>query len=165
MEKSSILGTIIGIGEMKITSDQTEILTAPNLGSCLGVSIYDPSIKVGGMIHCLLPLSTKNPEKAKEKPGTYVDTGIPLLLEEILKRGGQKKNLVICVAGGASMNSTNDMFEIGQKNYSILRKILWKNNLLIKKEDVGSNTPRSISLYCETGEVWLKVNGERLQMT
>lgn len=164
MEKSSILGTLIGIGEMKVSSDATEVLTAPNLGSCLGISIFDPVTKVGGMIHCLLPLSTKNPEKAKEQPGTYVDTGVPLLLEQVLKKGGQKKDLIICVAGGAAMNTTNDMFEIGQKNYTVLRKILWKNNLLIKKEDVGSNTPRSISLYCGSGEVWLKVNGERTQM-
>ena len=53
--------TLVGIGEMAISSTAGEILSAPNLGSCVGVAVYDPIHAIGGMIHCLLPLSKSNP--------------------------------------------------------------------------------------------------------
>lgn len=165
MESSKLLGTIIGIGQMHVTSDPTELMTAPNLGSCVGVAVIDRASHVGGMIHCLLPLSTKNPERANKEPATFVDTGIPLLLEKIFEKGGQKKNLEIYVAGGASINSTNDVFEIGSKNYTVLRKVLWKNNLLINAEHVGADTPRSLSLSMDDGVVCVKVKGEKIQLS
>ena len=55
--------TLIGIAQMKVSKNPTEILTAPNLGSCLGISVYDRVNKIAGMIHCLLPLSKSDPDK------------------------------------------------------------------------------------------------------
>ena len=150
----------IGIAQMKVSDDPSTVLTAPHLGSCLGIAIYDPVKKIGGVIHCLLPMSKSDPEKAKEKPCMYVDTGVVKLLEELIKMGADKKNLVIIVAGGAQINDKNNVFEIGKKNFTVLRKILWKNNLLIKAQDVGASHSRTVSLNIGTGEVLLKANGE-----
>jgi chemotaxis protein CheD len=155
---------LIGIAEMVISKDPHSVLAAPNLGSCLGVSAYDQRTKIGGMIHCLLPMSKSDPAKAAEKPTMYVDTGVALMLSKLVAQGCQIKDLEINVAGGAQINDQNNFFEIGKKNYTILRKLLWKNNLLIKGEHVGGVISRTISLRISSGEVWLRVNGEHFQL-
>ena len=68
--------TLIGIAEMQISREAGQTLCAPNLGSCVGIAVYDQRQKYGGLIHCLLPLSTSDLQKAKERPFMYVDTGL-----------------------------------------------------------------------------------------
>ena len=155
---------MVGIAECKIAKALDDILTASNLGSCLGVAAYDPKTKRCGMVHCLLPLSQADPEKAKNNPAMFVDTGVALLLQELIRSGAQKKDLVIVVAGGSNINDENNVFEIGKRNFTALRKILWKNNLLIKAEHVGGGSSRTLSLHAATGEVWLKTQGETIQL-
>lgn len=156
--------TLVGIGEIAISTDPDSILVAPNLGSCLGISIYDSKLKIGGLIHCLLPLSKSDLVKAKEKPCTYVDTGVTHLLEILFAKGAKKQDLNLVVAGGASINDQNNVFEIGKKNITVLRKILWKNDILIKAQDVEANYSRTISLHVGSGEVWLKTHLEQRKL-
>jgi chemotaxis protein CheD len=154
----------IGIGQMRISKDPTTILIAPNLGSCLGIAIYDPVKKVGGLIHCLLPLSKSNPEKAEKEPYHFVDTGLVTMLQEFIKQGCDKKNLMISVAGGSNINDENKVFEIGARNYTVLKKVLWKNNLLLKGEDCGDSISRTVTLNIGTGEVFVKSQGVQKQL-
>ncbi len=155
---------LIGIGEMAISDKPDEILTAPNLGSCLGVSIYDPVLKFGGMIHCMLPMSKSNTEKAQENPCVYVDTGVVKLLNDMTARGSSKRNLVIVAVGCSNISDTNNVFEIGKKNHTVFRKVMWKNGLLVKAEHIGDSLSRTISLHIGTGEVWLKFSGQTIQL-
>lgn len=161
---NSMPQTLIGIGEMVVTNNPHHVLTAPNLGSCVGVAAYDPIAKVGGMIHCLLPLSTSNKEKAKETPTMFVDTGVVKMLNDLVSQGAELRRLVIAVAGGSNINDTNNVFEIGKKNYTVLRKVLWKNNLLIKGEHIGESFSRTISLSMSDGKVRVKVQGEIIEL-
>lgn len=154
----------VGIGEMKISDGGAEVLTASNLGSCLGLTAYDPVRKRGGMIHCLLPLSKSDPEKAQKNPYLYVDSGVPLLIENLLSHGASKKEIVLMVAGCANINDDNNIFEIGKKNYTIMRKILWKNNLLIRAEHVGESFGRTMSLDIQTGQVTIRANGTTFEL-
>ena len=154
----------IGIAEMKTSAEPEDSLVAPNLGSCLGIAVYDTAKRLGGVVHCLLPLSQADPEKAKKNPCMYVDTGIATLIQSLIKNGSQKKDLTIIVAGGANINDESNVFEIGKRNYTALRKILWKNNLLIKAEHVGGGNSRTLTLKIESGEVWLKTQGETFQL-
>ena len=147
---------LVGIGEMIISETPDDVLAAPNLGSCLGIAVYDPVHKRAGMIHCMLPLSKSNQEKAADNPSLYVDTGVVDLLAKMCARGSQKKDLVISCVGGSNISDTNNVFEIGKKNYTIFRKVMWKNGLLIKAEHVGDSISRTISLHVDSGEVWLK---------
>jgi chemotaxis protein CheD len=158
------MAILVGIGEMVISDKPGDVLSAPNLGSCIGVSIYDPASKRGGMIHCMLPVSKSNPEKAAETPTTYVDTGVVMMLNQLLANGANKRSLVITVAGGSNINDSNNVFEIGKKNYTVFRKIMWKNGLLIKGEHIGDSVSRTVSLHLDTGEVWVRVNGEMVQL-
>ncbi len=149
----------IGIAESLIVRNEDIVLAAPNLGSCLGIAVYDPVTKMAGMIHCLLPLSKSDPEKAKNKPTMYVDTGVAYLLDRFLQNGSTKKNLQISVAGGAEINDNAHVFQIGKKNITVCRKILWKNDLLIRAQDTGGDSARTISLHTNSGEVWLRSKG------
>jgi chemotaxis protein CheD len=149
-----------GIGQMVISSESSDILIAPNLGSCVAVAVYDIKTKVCGMIHCLLPMSKSDPSKAQENPCLYVDTGVAKLLEDVMKKGANKKDLQIYVAGGANINDDNNIFEIGKKNYTVLKKILWKNSLLIKAEHVGDSVSRTLTLDVGQCKVSLKVKGQ-----
>ncbi len=150
---------VVGIAEMAISDNPEDVIVTYSLGSCIGVTVYDPVLRIGGMIHCMLPLSKVDEEKAKTTPCMFVDTGIPLLLTELFKMGVQKSRAIIKVAGGANVLDTQDLFKIGERNYTILRKILWKNNMLIAAEHVGGNVSRTIKLEIATGRFWLRIAG------
>lgn len=148
---------IVGVGDLKISSNINDTIITHALGSCLGITAYDPIYKIGGMVHVMLPLSKADPEKAKAKPAMYVDTGFSLLLQEICSIGARKNNLEINVAGGASMkqNSGEDYFKIGQRNFTTFRKLLWKNGYMIANQEVGGSISRTLELDLRTGLVFV----------
>lgn len=153
---------IIGIADMKISKHPDDVLITYALGSCLGIAVYDAVANVGGLLHVMLPVSTVNPVKAEKNPLMFVDTGVPELFKACYKLGAKKERLIVKVAGGASLqnNEETDQFQIGKRNFLMLRKLLWKNNVLIKSYDVGENFSRTMSLDMATGNVILKINNE-----
>ena len=153
---------IIGIADMKISGSPDDLLITYALGSCLGIVVYDPVAKVGGMLHAMLPASSVNPEKAQKNPYMFVDTGVPKLFQAAYAAGARKERIILKVAGGAAMQQkeADDQFQIGKRNFTMLRKLLWKNNVLIESYDVGENHSRTMSLDVATGEVTLKINNQ-----
>ncbi|MCP4703643.1 MAG: chemotaxis protein CheD [candidate division Zixibacteria bacterium] len=147
---------VLGISEIQVSKTPGDILITYSLGSCIGLTAYDPVTKVGGMVHYMLPLSKIAPEKAKAKPGMFADTGVPFLLKKILELGGVKDRLIVKAAGGSELMDQNKVFNIGERNYLVLRKLLWKNNILIKAEDVGGNFSRTLKLEIDTGYTSIK---------
>jgi len=152
---------IIGVADMKVSRNPDDTIVTYALGSCLGVTVYDPEAQVGGMAHIMLPLSTGDPTKAAQKPLMFVDTAVPRLFIACYKAGARKQRAIVRVAGGAAPLSIgrDDYFEIGKRNFIVLRKLLWKNGVLLKAHDVGGNQSRTMSLNLSTGEVILKTNG------
>lgn len=140
---------------MKVSLNEDDTIITYALGSCLGITAYDPIAKIGGLVHVMLPLSKADPEKAKQRPAMYVDTGFQLLMNAMYKAGAQKKNLEINVAGGASMkqSESEDYFKIGKRNFTILRKLLWKNGFMIANQDVGGSNSRTMTLSIADGMV------------
>lgn len=147
--------TIVGVSDMRVTNNVSETIITYALGSCLGIAVYDPVEKVGGLLHVMLPLSKAEPEKAEKKPAMYVDTGFSSLLKACYEMGAKKENLVISVAGGASMkqNNADDYFKIGKRNFTTLRKLLWKNGYMIEQQDVGGHKSRTMTLRISDGLV------------
>ncbi|GAB4242994.1 MAG: chemotaxis protein CheD [Acidobacteriota bacterium] len=154
---------VVGIAEFIVSNQPGDILITYALGSCLGITIYDPVAQVGGLLHVMLPLSSVSPEKAKEKPAMFVDTGVPLLFKESYKLGAKKERIWVAVSGGASLRKgEQDCFEIGKRNILMLRKLLWRNGVLIKAEDTGGVNSRNMSLEIGTGRVTVfSYNGEK----
>lgn len=157
---------IVGIADMKVSSSIDDELITYALGSCLGITVYDPVAKVGGMLHVMLPESTVNPSKAAENPYMFIDTGVPQLFRAAYKAGAKKERLVVKVAGGAAMSDAvkDDSFQIGKRNFLTLRKLLWKNNVMLKACDVGEKHSRTMSLDIETGNVTLKINNQEIKL-
>ncbi len=147
--------TIVGVSELRVSGNTDETIVTYALGSCLGITVYDKKNQIGGLLHVMLPLSKADPEKAKKKPEMYVDTGVARLLQLCFEKGAEKKNLVISVAGGASMKQSDreDYFKIGKRNFTILRKLLWKNGLMIDQQQVGGNISRTMSMRISDGLV------------
>ena len=152
----------IGIGEMAVTKSPEDVIITHALGSCLGITLYDPVANVGGMLHALLPSQDDKEAKNGKKPTFYVDAGTPLLFKACYKLGAKKQRLIVRVAGGASTKTApdKDMFQIGRRNFTALRKILWKNGGLINKHDVGGTDPRKLTLTMSDGQVTVLSKGE-----
>ena len=150
---------IVGIAEMKVTNRREDVLVTHSLGSCVGVALYDPGACVGGLIHCMLPLSSIDPAKAAANPSMFVDTGVPALLQAVFNLGAERRRLIAIVAGAGKPLDQNGVFKIGERNYTVLRKVLWKNNILIAKEDVGGTMPRTMTLYMEDGRTTIRSRG------
>lgn len=144
---------------MAVSNNLQEDLITYSLGSCIGVVIYDPTVKVGGMLHYMLPESGMDVDKARRAPAMFADTGIPLLFKQSYELGASKRNLIVKVVGGAQIMDENGVFNIGKRNYLALRKILWKNNVLVAAEHVGGHVNRTVRLEIATGRVFLKVSG------
>ena len=151
----------VGVADMVVSKSRDDCIITHALGSCLGITVHDPVAQVGGLLHVMLPLSTIDPAKAAENPYMFVDTGVPRLFLECYKLGAQKSRVVLKVAGGASSkaNPEDDYFEIGKRNFVMLRKLLWKNGVLIKAHDVGGSNSRTMQLDLNSGDVSLKING------
>jgi len=154
---------IVGIAEMQVSAEESEVLVTYSLGSCIGLAIYDPQARVGGMLHYMLPDSSLDPSKAREKPGMFADTGIPLLFKTAYTMGLEKRRARVIVVGGAQILDDSGYFNIGKRNYAMLRKILWRNNVLIDVEDVGGNTNRTLYLEVGTGRAWVKSPGQEMR--
>lgn len=154
----------VGISEMKVSSEPDDVLVTYSLGSCVGLTLFDPKVRVGGIIHCMLPLSRVDPAKAKKNPCMFADTGVLKLIASVLELGANKKDLVAKVAGASKIMDDKGMFKIGERNHTVLRKVLWKNSILIAAEDVGGADARTMTLYMADGRTTIKTWGTEREL-
>ncbi len=145
---------------MQMTKNPDVTLITYSLGSCIGVTLYDPVVKVGGLLHFMLPDSQIDIQKAQKNPWMFADTGLPLFFNEAYQLGAEKKRIQVKVVGGAQILDDSGYFNIGKRNYMALRKIFWANNILIQAEDVGGNMNRTVSIELSSGKVWVKTSGD-----
>ncbi|GJQ58725.1 MAG: chemotaxis protein CheD [Candidatus Scalindua sp. AMX11] len=146
----------VGVGDLKVAGIPKILKTS--LGSCVGVVLYDNVIKVGGMLHLMLP-------KCKDRNGKlskYADTGIPLLIDLMVKRANaNKRNLTAKIFGGARMfNISSDMFDIGKSNILETASILDRLGIRISARRLGGTKGHQISLDTNTGIVQSRILGE-----
>jgi len=146
----------IGIGECKASNDPADILVTHALGSCIGLMLYDPLARVGGLLHYMLPASSLDPAKGRRKPCLFADTGIPELLRNVYTLGAAKSRLIVMAAGGAQMFDSNGAFNIGLENQLALRKILASAGVSLHKEEFGGVSSRTVRMDIATGKVMLR---------
>lgn len=150
---------VVGVGDMVVCDDPQVLLVTYALGSCIGVTIYDPVAKVGGLLHFMLPSADLNKEKAAANPAMFGDTGIPLLFKACYEKGARKDRLIVCAAGGAEVLSDDGHFKIGSRNRTLVRKIFWKNNILIAGDETGGSNSRTLSLRMADGTAIVRTQG------
>jgi chemotaxis protein CheD len=150
---------VVDIADAVVSNNADDLLVTYSLGSCIGVTIHDPVAGVGGMIHGMLPLSKVDREKAVTRPFMFVDTGVTRLLAKLFEMGLRKADATVRVAGCSRILDHKGLFKIGERNYTVFRKILWKNGMMIESEDIGGDASRTIKLDMQTGIVMLKSGG------
>lgn len=150
---------IVSVSDAKVSTCISEVLATYSLGSCIGVSLYDVANKIGGMLHYQLPESKMDFSKAKANPFMFADSGTKVLIEKLVSLGAQKRLLKVKIAGGASMQTGPQGFDIGKRNHLAIRKIMWKNGIMIDAEDVGGNSPRNMYMDMSDGTVTIRTTG------
>lgn len=144
---------------MVASNDTNGELVTYSLGSCLGISIYDPVKKVGGLLHIMLPDSTIDAAKAAASPYMFVDTGVPRLFQAVCNLGAERRRLVIRVAGGAQFLDPGGVFNIGERNQIALNRLLSQNGYTIHAKDVGGVSSRTVRLELATGKFSIRCPG------
>lgn len=155
----------VGISDCKVSSEVDALLATHALGSCIALAIYDPVVRVAGLLHFMLPDSTIDRERAQVKPCMFADTGVPLLFHASYRLGAVKQRLVVSAIGAAQVLSGADTFDIGKRNYLALRKILWKAGVMIHHEDIGGTRPRTVRMPVGTGRVVISHGREEWDIT
>jgi chemotaxis protein CheD len=151
---------VVGIAELAVSNNPSAVLTTYSLGSCIGVAIYDPVVRVGGLLHAMLPDSNLDAAKAQAQPGMFVDSGMATLLRAACQMRADKRRLRIFLAGGARIMDDQNLFNIGGRNLTAFEECLRRENLRANAEQVGGQVNRTIGLSIETGRVTLKVSGQ-----
>ncbi|HUP03761.1 MAG TPA: chemotaxis protein CheD [Bryobacteraceae bacterium] len=155
---------VVGMADCRVGHEAGQVLATYALGSCIGLAVHDPEAAVGGLLHFMLPDSSIDPLGGKENPCKFADTGIPLLIEEVCRRGASKRRLVVAAAGGAQMLDSRNVFDIGRRNYQAMRKLLWKAGLLLQAEAIGGDRSRTVRLEVGSGRFWQESAGERTEL-
>lgn len=141
---------IIGIADMKM-AQREGVLTTYALGSCIGICLYDQRIKLGAMIHIMLPL---NMETGRKNTMKYADTGIRETLKMMEAKGANRASITAKIAGGAKMFEVaggGSLGNIGQRNIESVHLILKNEGIKLLKEDVGGSVARTLSFDVATG--------------
>lgn len=150
----------VGMADLNVCAAPDSIITL-GLGSCVGAVLYDPTTKICGMVHVMLPDSTSianNSNKAK-----FADTGIEELLRAVVAKGAKRDKLVAKIAGGAQMFSVNNnspMLRVGERNVEAVKKKLGELRIKIIAEDTGDCYGRTVIFYPETGEYLIRAIGK-----
>ncbi len=155
---------VVDIADLAVSNDPDAAIITYSLGSCIGVAIWDPIARVGGLLHYMLPESQLSPDKARSNPAMFCDTGVPKLFRAAYELGAVKNRLVVKVAGGSQLLDDNGTFNIGKRNYLALRKIFWKNGVMIKAESVGGSASRTMKLQVGAGMVTIKSRNQEVPL-
>lgn len=154
----------VTISDAKVVSGDDNSLITYSLGSCIGVALYDPMKKIGGLLHFQLPTSTLDSARAQQNPFMFADSGFAALLQMMTQQGADKRRLKCKIAGGAKMLADNSSFDIGRRNHAAIRKVLWQHGILCDSEDCGGTQPRTMTIYTKDGTVTLKRGAELVAM-
>lgn len=153
----------VGIADLSVAK-APDILTTLGLGSCIGITLYDPTTKIGGLVHIMLPDSTQI--KNNDNRAKFADTGIQLLIDRMIREGARRTKLVAKIAGGAHMfdfKNVNDMMRIGSRNIAATIRILKEEHIPLLAQDTGENYGRTIEFDTATGILCVKTVGHGIR--
>ena len=150
----------VGMADLQLCKSPG-VLTTLGLGSCVGVALYDPVNKIGGLLHCMLPDSTQF--KNNSNTAKYADSGIDELVSKMVSLGANRSRIVAKIAGGAqmfAMKTNNDTLRVGERNVEAVKKKLSQMGIRLLSEDCGLNYGRTVEFYTENGDYVIKSVGK-----
>ena len=149
----------VGIADMKIGKGN-DLLVTYALGSCIGLCFYDPKLKLGALLHVMLPL---NMEAGRKNPLKYADTGIRETLRHLEAKGASRSRITVKIAGGAKMFEVNggNLGNIGQRNIESVHTILRMEGIRLLGEHVGGNVARTLLFDLDSGQSCIRSYGRQ----
>ncbi len=150
---------VVGVADLVASNDSSSDLVTYSLGSCLGITAFDPSAKVGGLLHIMLPDSNIDPVKATVSPNMFVDTGMIQLLQAVGHLGAKVPRLIFKAAGGAQFLDEKRLFNIGDRNAVAMKTFFIKHGFVLQSQDLGGKQSRTMRLELATGRVTIHSPG------
>jgi chemotaxis protein CheD len=151
----------VGIAEMKIGRSADSLRTT--LGSCIGITIYDPEKKIGALCHIMLAVDGSKGRESLKSPYKYGETALPLMFSAMEKEGSKQSSWSVRIFGGSSMfknlNNSNFLQNIGEQNTQFVKKFFLDRKIPIVFEDTGGAEGRTITLHIEDGRILIKKGG------
>lgn len=149
----------VGIADMKLAKGSGILITYA-LGSCIGLCFHDPRIKLGALLHVMLPL---NMETGRKNPLKYADTGIRETLRQMEAKGASRGRITVKIAGGAKMFEVNggNLGNIGQRNIESVHTILRKEGIRLLGEYVGGSVARTMLFDVDSGQSCIRSYGKQ----
>lgn len=132
------------------------------LGSCVSVTLWHPTLRIGGMCHFALPAregeayDTLNPRYGSDCFGLFQRSAarykVPLSEFEAKIFGGGNILKNTALKGYTEVQR----IPVGDKNVQVAFKFLMANNIEMKVAHVGESGYRKIIFDIATGDVWVK---------
>lgn len=153
----------IGIADLKTCKSPDGVMTL-GLGSCVGIAIRDPMMKIGGLVHIMLP-DSKTITSGQHNIAKFADTGIEELVKQLERMGARRARMVAKIAGGANMFNfqgagANAVGKVGERNVEAAKAKLKQLNIPILAADTGLNYGRTVIFYPETGAYHIRAVGK-----
>ncbi|MCM3782937.1 chemotaxis protein CheD [Neobacillus mesonae] len=148
----------VGMADLNILVESGVIRTT-GLGSCVGLTLYDPLTRIAGMAHVMLPSSSIAREGDALNKAKYADTAIPALLDQMIAAGASQQRLVAKMAGGAQMfhfAGSGDTLRIGPRNTEACKEVIDQLGIPLLAEDCGGSHGRTIDLDRDTGVLTIR---------
>ena len=145
---------------MKLLQGQGTLITYA-LGSCIGLCFHDPKLRLGALLHIMLPL---NMEAGRTHPLKYADTGIKETLRQMEAKGASRSRMTVKIAGGAKMfevSGGTGLGNIGQRNIESVHTILKRENIRLLAENVGGTVARTLLFDVSTGQGCIRSYGQK----
>lgn len=156
----------VPMGELVVTKEEGD-LTAQAVGSCAVIALYDPKLKIAGMIHAMLPHAHESeacpksgrslPEGGGQPDAKYVDTAVDLAVEKMCSLGAQSFDIEAKLVGGANMFGLTAS-DIGRENILSAKKKLKEVGIKLIGESIGGSVGRSVEFSVATGIVTVKIS-------
>jgi chemotaxis protein CheD len=148
---------VVGVGDMAASNNLNLTISTYALGSCVGVVAYDPLVKVGGLLHLMLPDSNLSRERAQAQPAMFADTGLPLLFKAMIGLRADLSRIRLFIAGGASVINGADPFRIGDRNLTAVKQYLLSAPSRVTGHETAGTVNRTVHLEVKTGMVSLRM--------
>jgi chemotaxis protein CheD len=155
---------VVGIGDLIVSNCPDDLIVTFALGSCLGLAIYDPVARVGGILHAMLPDSSIRRKEEEFNPSKYVNTGISMLFKEAYKLGAEKSRIIVKMTGCSAVLDDGNVFNIGQRNYTAAQNTLRKNNVLVDVDHCGCSKSVTLMLEIKTGKVIVRIQNKEIPL-
>lgn len=142
-------------GEFYVTTNDEIIVTV--LGSCVSACIRDRVFGIGGMNHFMLPAKAagfsdlRNQLSEATRYGNYA---MEHLINEILKNGGERRNLELKVFGGGKV--IGNMSDVGKRNIEFVLSYIQTEGFSVLSQDLGDIYPRKVVYFPLSGKVKMK---------